>query len=213
MDKQANKRKYNITDQGIWDSIFSEVPEAWTRTAPSESMRDCLDHFKEHRVQTVLDLGCGIGIWALFLSKAGVKVTGFDFSQKAIDFAQDWAKKEGQEVVFSCAPLTDHPFQNQSFDGILAAKILDNISSEELNIVKQQINAQLNPNGILYALFNPYMAQDQLAILKKSDNPTKGITSINFKDRELEQLFPEYHLLQFKRYEHGFRGLVWQKNH
>ena len=212
MDKQANKQKYNTTDQRIWEDIFSVVPEEWTQIEASESMRDCLDHFKEQQVQTVLDLGCGIGIWALFLSKAGLKVTGLDFSKKAIDFAQKWAQKEKQEIAFECVPLTDHPFQNQSFDGILAAKILDNISSEELEVVKEQINTGLSPNGILYALFNPYMTPNQITALKKSDNPTKGVTSINFKDGELKKLFPELQLLEFRHYEHGFRGLVWQKS-
>lgn len=203
---------HNVADQRIWDHIFEEVPKEWTQAEASESMRDCLDHFKKHQVQTALDLGCGIGIWSLYLSKAGLKVTGIDFSQKAIGFAQDWAKKEKQEIVFSCAPLTDRPFQKVTFDGILAAKILDNISKRELDVVKQQINAHLNPGGILYALFNPYMTPDQITALKMSDNPTKGITSINFKDEELKELFPEYQLLEFKRYQHGFRGLVWQKS-
>ncbi len=202
---------YNKSDQIIWDRVFSDIPDEWTQVGPSESMLDCLEYFRNNNVRTALDLGCGIGIWALFLSKSKMKVKGLDFSRKAIDFAKKWSMKENQEIIFDCSPLVDHPFRNELFDGILAAKILDNIPSEQLTATKNQLDRNLSPNGILFGLFNPYMIADQLSQLNIGSNPTKGITSINFKDDELEQLFPHYELLEFKHYEYGFRGLVWQK--
>ena len=36
----------------------------------------------------VLDAGCGFGDHAIFLAKKGLKVVGFDFSEKAIDIAK-----------------------------------------------------------------------------------------------------------------------------
>ena len=36
----------------------------------------------------VLDAGCGFGDHAIFLAKKGLKVVGFDFSEKAIEIAK-----------------------------------------------------------------------------------------------------------------------------
>ncbi|MGB5821614.1 MAG: class I SAM-dependent methyltransferase [Saonia sp.] len=202
---------FNKSDQIIWDSIFSNVPPEWTQPEVSEAMRDCLKYYNRNNVRTVLDLGCGIGIWAMFFSKSNLKVSGVDFSRKAIDFAKKWAQSENQEIIYECSPLIDNPFINKAFDGILASKILDNISNEELLKAKTQIYGNLNQNGVLYGLFNPYMTEENSEELSKRDNPTKGITSINLTDNELKELFPKLNLLEFRHYEHGFRGLIWQK--
>lgn len=210
--KHFNKEMFNKSDQIIWDKIFSNVPPEWTQFEASEAMLDCLNYYKKNNIRTVLDLGCGIGIWAMFLSKSNLKVSGVDFSRKAIDFAKKWAQSENQEIMYECSPLIDNPFINKTFDGILAAKILDNISNEELLKVKAQIDRSLTQNGVLYCLFNPYMTKENIEELGKSDNPTKGITSINFKDNELKKLFPKLNLLEFRHYAYGFRGLIWQKS-
>ena len=203
---------FNKTDQNIWDKIFSNVPPEWTQFEASEAMHDCLQYFKRNNIRTVLDLGCGIGIWAMFFSRSNLKVSGVDFSKKAIDFAKKWARSENQEIIYECSALINNPFIDKTFDGILAAKILDNISHEELQIVKSQIGRNLNQNGILYCLFNPYMTEEKIEEVRNSDNPTKGVTSINFQDNELKELFPKLNLLEFKRYEYGFRALIWQKS-
>lgn len=203
---------FNREDQTIWNNIFSNIPEEWTKVPPSESMRDCLKFFQENHVQNVLDLGCGIGIWSMFLSQHQIRVKGVDFSQKAIDYAKLWAEKEQQDIIYDCASITNHRFIEEPFDGILVAKILENISRNELSQVKGQILRNLKPGGVLFGLFNPWMTEQQLAQLEKEDHPTLGITSINYEDTALENLFPTLDLAYFNTYEYGFRGLVWRRD-
>lgn len=208
---KSEEKTYNTSDQTIWNKVFSNIPDEWTHIEASGSMRDCLDYFKNNKVQTVLDLGCGIGIWSMYLSRSGLKVKGVDFSDNAIDYANNWAIKEGQKIDYACSPLTNHPFCEEVFDGIVAAKILDNISKREFVDVSDLIFSNLKNNGILYCLFNPYMTNEQLDNLEDSNNPTKGITLTIYSDKEIIQLFPKFKLLNLKHYEHGFRGLVLQK--
>ncbi|WP_142784690.1 class I SAM-dependent methyltransferase [Changchengzhania lutea] len=203
--------KYNPKDKKIWEQVFSKIPEEWKKHAPSSSMLDCLERFKKHDVQSVLDLGCGVGIWSIFLGKKGFSIKGLDFSKNAIDFANNWAKEESVDALFECSSLVSHPFKKETFDGVIASKILDNISRIELLKVSKQIQLNLKDGGILYSVFNPYLIEADIEKLKKRHNPTKGITHIVYQNEELRELFPNLTLLEFKIFEHGFRGLIWKK--
>jgi len=200
-----------LDDKIIWDQIFAKVPAEWKKTEPSLSMMDCLRFFQRDQVKKVLDLGCGVGIWSMFLAKSGLLVKGVDFSENAVDFARKWAKEENVNAYFECATLTDHAFGEESFDGIVASKILDNISQDEFQKVRAQIKSNLKTGGILFCLFNPNITDMEVEQLQNSNNPTKGLTHVIYSDEELKHLFPDLNLLEFKYYKHGFRGLILKK--
>ncbi|WP_191859519.1 class I SAM-dependent methyltransferase [Hanstruepera ponticola] len=200
-----------MKDKDIWEQVFSNIPMEWKEVSPTDSMLFCLDYFQKHNVESVLDLGCGVGIWSVFLAKNGISVKGVDFSKNAIEYAKNWAKEEKVRALFDYSDLVNHSFKKESFDGVVASKILDNISRFKLSEVSQQIESNLNDGGILFCVFNPYLNETDREKLMKSDNPTKGITHTVYKDEELEKIFPELNLLEFRIFEHGFRGLIWQK--
>ena len=202
---------FYTNDHRIWNTLFEDIPPQWKQIPPSQEMQDCLEFFQHHNVSNVLDLGCGVGVWAMYLSKAGLRLKGVDFSQNAIDFAAGWAREEKQEIEFRCAPVTSEAFPTERFDAVVAAKILDNISRQEFAVVLNHLETSLGNEGLLYCLFNPAMTVEELEQLELSDNPTKGITHILYTDEELRRLFPGFDLLAFKRYTHGFRGLFLQK--
>lgn len=198
----------NAQNLKIWNQIFSEVPAEWTQAPPTEHMQDCLSFFQKHDVEEVWDLGCGIGIWAVFLSKAGLQVSGSDFSPKAIEFAEKWAAQEALEINYECRAITESAFPDKQFDAVLAAKILDNVPRKEAEAAIPHIQKSLRNGGVVYALFNPFLTDDQIAELEQSDNPTKGLISENYTDAGLQELFSDFSLLEFKHYDDGFRGLL-----
>lgn len=51
----------------------------------------------------ILDLGCGIGLYAEIFTELGHKVTGIDISKKSIEYAKDSASKKGLEIDYRCA--------------------------------------------------------------------------------------------------------------
>ncbi|PIU75490.1 MAG: hypothetical protein COS76_00540 [Candidatus Portnoybacteria bacterium CG06_land_8_20_14_3_00_39_12] len=86
-------------------------------------------HFIEKKIKEIigskkegtvylLDYGCGTGVHSIFPAKCGAKVYGIDISEKSLEIAREWAKREGVEkqtefLVMDCEKLE---FPDDFFD-------------------------------------------------------------------------------------------------
>ncbi len=59
-----------------------------------------METFRLDSGSRVLDLGCGPGLYTIHLARAGVEVTGVDFSSRSIAYARDAAAKEGLAIDY-----------------------------------------------------------------------------------------------------------------
>lgn len=71
-----------------WDEKFANRGD--NLLSPEKSLIDNIGYFKRG---TILDIACGDGRNTLFLLKKGFKVTGIDFSSKALERLKMFAKK------------------------------------------------------------------------------------------------------------------------
>lgn len=72
--------------------------------------------------KTILHLQCHFGQDSISLARAGAMVTGVDFSEKALEAAQDLAQKCEQNVRFICSDLYDLPNHlDEKFDIIFTS--------------------------------------------------------------------------------------------
>ena len=68
--------------------------------------------------QRVLDLGCGLGYDVRWLAHEGFEVTGLDYSEAAIQYAQS---KEEPHTEFIVADMAEPlPFPDQRFDAVMS---------------------------------------------------------------------------------------------
>lgn len=58
--------------------------------------------------RSVLDLGCGPGLYAMPFARAGAHVTGIDFSARSIAYARQQASLDGLAADFVCGNYLDH---------------------------------------------------------------------------------------------------------
>jgi cyclopropane fatty-acyl-phospholipid synthase-like methyltransferase len=202
---------YNLDDQKRWDQLFASVPPEWKDAPATGAMKACLKFLLANRASNVLDVGCGVGRWAVYLAKAGLRVTAFDFSQNAIDFATTWAGGEGLDIQFTCQAITAPTFPGGRFDGAVAALVFDNVAREEMYVAITLIRSSLIEGGGLFALFNPLMTEEEKRKEADSDNPTAGITNVSYTDDELLESFPGFQIVAFKKFERGTRGLCLVK--
>jgi 2-polyprenyl-3-methyl-5-hydroxy-6-metoxy-1,4-benzoquinol methylase len=76
-----------------WDEKFANRSD--NPLSPEKSLVDNVDYFKKG---TILDIACGDGRNALFLLEKDFKVTGIDFSSKALERLNMFAKKNNYAI-------------------------------------------------------------------------------------------------------------------
>ncbi|MFT5930356.1 MAG: tellurite methyltransferase [Oceanospirillaceae bacterium] len=97
---------------------------------------------------TGLDLACGLGQNAIFLTKQGLIMHGWDYSTTGLEQMEHHCSMQKVEVNQQCIDLTNAPWPNQQFDLICVTAFLD-------RTLCPQILSHLKPGGILvYQTFN-----------------------------------------------------------
>jgi ubiquinone/menaquinone biosynthesis C-methylase UbiE len=182
--------EYVARDQAVWEGIFAGMPEEWYDAPPSDAMVQCRSYFEAHPCSRVLDVGCGFGRWAQFLVGHGVgQVVGVDYAEPGIRAACGWAERAGFNARFVVGSAMALPFHGHSFDGVLAALILDNLSRADCARAVRTLNAVVRAGGRGFFVFNPALTGAELAALP-DDNPTKGCMHVVYDDDELTACLP-----------------------
>ncbi len=101
----------------------------------------------------VLDLGCGGGLLAEPLARAGAEVTGVDISDNALRIARQHAERHRLDIDYRLAPAEDLPFPDGSFDVVVAFDVLEHVT--DLQRAVQEAARVLRPGGkLIYDTMN-----------------------------------------------------------
>lgn len=98
---------------------------------------------------SILDVGCGAGRDALYLTNKGLSVTGIDFSERLVEIAKKKVKS-GKFLVMDFEKLS---FPKNSFDGIWASASLYHVPRENLLGVLNKLNLVLKNGGLFFSLY------------------------------------------------------------
>lgn len=143
------------------DPIFSDgrLAEVYDALDPD---RSDLDEYEEAVVcefgaQSVLDLGCGTGTFALRLAARGLRVTGVDPAVASIEVAQ--RKPDGDSVTWVAGTLRDAPTTTVDAITMTANVAQVFLEDQEWAGVLEAALARLNPGGVL--IFEARRAEDR----------------------------------------------------
>ena len=103
---------------------------------------------------SILDLGCGPGLYAERLSRMGHKVTGVDFSQNSISYAQKSAAEKKLDIEYVCGNYLDIEYQNQFDIAMIIYCDFGVLSSDDRLALIKKIYTALKPGGIF--IFDGY---------------------------------------------------------
>ncbi|HLP79017.1 MAG TPA: class I SAM-dependent methyltransferase [Acidobacteriota bacterium] len=104
-----------------------------------------LDHFvKRLRGKSVLDAGCGSGVFALEFQKRNLLVTAIDISEKFISYA----RSKGVDARYM--DIEHITFPSESFDGVWAMSSLLHIPKKHIKAVLESFHRILRPHGVLH---------------------------------------------------------------
>jgi SAM-dependent methyltransferase len=99
------------------------------------------------RNSLILDIGCGTGRTACYLSKTrGSHVFGLDNSEKMIEKAKTRNLQEGTEVNFVLGDALDMPFRDEVADIVLLESLLIFLPAEE---ALKECRRVLKPGGLI----------------------------------------------------------------
>lgn len=111
--------------------------ETWIRSAWAR--------LGELRGRHVLDYGCGHGMAAVVLARAGAHVTAFDLSSDYLAEARQRAEANGVHVTFVQADGHALPFADASFDAVWGNAVLHHL---DLRVAGRELRRVLRPGGV-----------------------------------------------------------------
>jgi SAM-dependent methyltransferase len=116
----------------------------WHREEPPHLLVEVVKHHTT--TGKALDLGCGAGVFSIYLAKQGYDVTGLDFIPRALEMAQGRAKSAGVQLTLFHADVLDWqaPYR---FDLIFDSGCMHTIGSGKLARYKSQLLSFLAPAG------------------------------------------------------------------
>jgi 2-polyprenyl-3-methyl-5-hydroxy-6-metoxy-1,4-benzoquinol methylase len=96
---------------------------------------------------SILDLGCGPGLYAEKLCRKGYKVTGIDFSENTINYAKRSAEKEKLNIEYKCENFFNLKYLEE-YDAVMQIYgEINTFSDEERDELFKIIYNALKPNG------------------------------------------------------------------
>lgn len=153
-----------------WDAVYektvSEIP--WEIEQPPAPLVELLDSGRLKAGSNALDVACGSGNYSVYLAQKGVRVTGLDFSKKALALAKKKVQNAGLEkrVHLVHADVRDlfDVFPRKRFDFILDWSLLHHIPPADFEAYATQFSRLLEPGGVLL-----------LACFSDADAPKPGV--------------------------------------
>jgi 2-polyprenyl-6-hydroxyphenyl methylase/3-demethylubiquinone-9 3-methyltransferase len=133
---------------------FSQHASAWwEQDGPLKTLHDINParlHFVTKHVSlsglSVLDIGCGGGIFSEALARQGARVTGLDVEADALVTARAHAKESNLDIRYVCQPV--EVFDAEPFDCITCMELLEHVADPEL--ILQHAHRLLKPGGYLF---------------------------------------------------------------
>ena len=95
---------------------------------------------------TALDVGCGGGLLAEDVARAGFTVTGVDPSAPSLEHAREHAAAEGLGITYLEGAGEDLPVEDASFDLVYCCDVLEHVDS--VPAVLAEIRRALKPGGL-----------------------------------------------------------------
>jgi cyclopropane fatty-acyl-phospholipid synthase-like methyltransferase len=144
--KQLQQKMEQVYGEMAPDNIpwnISEPPELLVKAVDTGKIKPC----------NTVDLGCGAGNYAVWLTQQGFNVTGMDISKHAIKLAKQLANEKGVQCRFIVADLLgDLGKYRERFDFAYDWELLHHVSPEDRPAYLKNVHSVLKPGGVYFSV-------------------------------------------------------------
>jgi len=130
-------KRIEIRGNNVWPGEHNYLVDQLTHT------------LKDHKVQSVLDVGCGYGRDSLYFAKQGFEVTAIDLSRLGLSIGREKALLLGCNIHFIEEDFLSCNFKGQVFDCIYLYKFLHQVRPCHLSAFMNKLLTVLSPLGVL----------------------------------------------------------------
>jgi SAM-dependent methyltransferase len=142
-----------------WERSFAaQVADQAYNTAPVEALVRTTAYYLRSRYTldamrdlSFLEMGCGAGPNLVWLAQKGIRVSGVDISETALKLCQKNLSSSGHANRIDRlvhGSVTDVPFPDGSFDGILESCVFQHLNREDRRQAFAEVARLLKPGGL-----------------------------------------------------------------
>ncbi len=180
-----------------WEEIFTEGK--YIRGGTSKNVYDfsylIKNEFKDENIK-IWDIGCGAGRHTVFFARYGFDTYATDISNKAIELTKGWLDKENSLAHLKVADITDQPWNDIKFHGILAWNVLQHMEIKDFSKRMDILKHSLLPKGFILLSLISIKAQDcgngdfiEKNTYRHTEGLEKGVIHHYFEEKELKNYF------------------------
>jgi len=130
INKKNNQREEDFHNQWANSVSINEIDVfAQFEGHTSPEYKEAVKQLGNIKGKKILNLGCGLGEEAVYLSIQGAKVTALDISREMLEITKKLAKKYGvnKKISFICMSAEKLKFNNETFDFVFGCNILHHV--------------------------------------------------------------------------------------
>jgi 2-polyprenyl-3-methyl-5-hydroxy-6-metoxy-1,4-benzoquinol methylase len=189
-----------------WEPIYSSRrrellgPLQWESENPVGALVELFDqpHFQP---RTVLELGCGDGVNAVFMASRGCAVTAVDVSPSALEMAREKQREAGVDVDFIKGDVFALEFGREAYDFVFDRGLLHHLPVFRFEDYSDLVADRLAPGGRFHLICHHVSTRPTVALdgsyggaLGKLIGLLTGPlveTGCGFTDEELREIFSD----------------------
>jgi SAM-dependent methyltransferase len=130
-----------------WDKRWQTEEGRADWVKPADDVAALIASLRQTGPVRALDLGCGVGRHALAFARAGFETHAVDMAEAGLAELRKNAEAEGLTITAQPAPMTDLPFEDNSFDYVLSFNVIYHGDPQIVKSAISEIARVLKPGG------------------------------------------------------------------
>jgi SAM-dependent methyltransferase len=174
---------------------------------PSEDVFYYVARWKALGFERFLDLGCGLGRNTYLFAESGFATSAMDLSEYSVKTVLEESARRGLSVDVRHGDMNSLPFDDRSFDCILAYLVISHTDSEGIKLILKEMGRVLRPGGEMYFTLcskeSPAFAEgdfrkvDENTIIK-TRGPEIDIPHFYCDESGARELLSDFDILKFR---------------